>query len=89
MLQPYHSQSVTNLKKALGQIERILKMIEDEEYCMAVAQQVNAAIGLLDKTNRYMLESHLLTCGTKKLAAKKSVREKFVAEIVRIFHLTK
>ena len=89
MIDPYISRAITNLKKARGQIERIEKMIEDDKYCIDIAQQVNAALGLLKKTNNYILESHLLTCGTKKLAgSNKKSQLDFAKEIIRACNIT-
>ena len=47
----YSSKIKTNLKKVQGQIAVIEKMVDEERYCIDVAQQVNAAIGLLKQTN--------------------------------------
>lgn len=89
MIQPHKSQAVTNLKKASGQIDHILKMIEKDEYCIDIAQQVNAALGLLKKTNNHILESHLLTCGTKKLATgNQKTKQDFIKEIIRVCNVT-
>ena len=84
MIDPYKSKAVTNLKKARGQIDRLLKMIDDGEYCMDISQQINAGVGLLKKTNHYVLESHLITCSEKKLkSGKKEDKILFAEEILR------
>ena len=88
MIDPYKTQASTNLKKARTLIERISKMIDEGKYCMDIAQQVNAATGLLKKTNNYILESHLITCGGKKLSGKVEEKEKFAKELVRICNVT-
>ena len=90
MMNPYKNQAVTNLKKAKGFIDRIAKMIEEEEYCIDICQQVNAALGLLKKTNHYILESHLLTCGTKELASgSEKKRKEFAKEILRVCEVSR
>ncbi len=89
MIDPYKSRSITNLKKASGQITRVIKMIEKGQYCIDIAQQVNAALGLLKKTNNYILESHLLTCGTTKLTTgSKTKKAEFAKELVRVCSIT-
>ncbi len=86
----YKDQALTNLKKAGGVIDRVIKMIEDEEYCIDICQQVNAALGLLKKTNNYILENHLLTCGTKELGSgSEKKRKDFVKEILRACEVSK
>ena len=89
MIDPYKSKAVTNLKKVSGQIERVLKMIEQGKYCMDIAQQVNAALGLLKKTNHYVLESHLVTCSEKKLQkGDGKSKELFAEETMRACNIT-
>ena len=85
MIQPYTNQAITNLKKTRGQMDRIITMIEEEKYCIDIIQQVNAALGLLKKTNNYILESHLLTCGAKGLTeGNNESKETFAKEIIRV-----
>lgn len=89
MLKPYADKAQLNLKKVLGQVKLIQVMLEEGKYCMDIAQQVNAAIGLLKKTNDLILESHLNTCAAAKLNSKqRNVREEFVQELIRNFRVT-
>ncbi|KKQ40999.1 MAG: hypothetical protein US58_C0007G0010 [Candidatus Magasanikbacteria bacterium GW2011_GWA2_37_8] len=89
MQEPYLGKIKINLKKVEGQIKLLNKMLEDKRYCIDVAQQVNAAIGILKQTNNLILESHLNTCATSKLSSdRKGVREDFVKELVKTFNLT-
>ncbi len=88
MTEPHISKIKMNLKKAQGQLNLIQKMIEDDRYCIDVAQQVNAAIGLLKQVNTYVLESHLLCCGSEKLNSKNTKeREDFAKELVQAFSI--
>ena len=50
------------LKTSKGQIEGIIKMIEDERYCMDISHQIIAAQGLLKKANLLILKQHLSHC---------------------------
>ena len=78
-----------NLKKVEGQMRLIDKMMEEKRYCIDIAQQVNAAMGLLKQVNNLILESHLLSCGTEKLADKsQSKRLAFSQELIKTFNLT-
>ena len=88
MIDPYKSKALINLKKASGQINRIIRMIDEEKYCIDIAQQVNAAMGLLKKTNTYILESHLKTCCSKKLASGPTAAKKAFAEVLQVFDIT-
>jgi len=89
MIEPYADKIQLNLKKVQGQISLIQKMIDEGKYCVDVAQQVNAAVGMLKKANDLILESHLNTCAAHKLnSRKKEERENFVKELIHNFRIT-
>ncbi|QHI72718.1 metal-sensing transcriptional repressor [Aminipila terrae] len=50
------------LKTARGQIEGIIKMVEDDRYCIDISQQLMATAALLNTTNREVLSAHLKSC---------------------------
>lgn len=88
MIEPYKKKTSLNLRKARGQIGRILTMIEDERYCIDIIQQCNAAIGMIRQANNFMLESHLHTCGKKIASPSKQESKKFIKEIIQAYNLT-
>ena len=47
------------LKTCRGQIDGIIKMIEDERYCIDISNQIISAQGLLKKSNSMILKNHL------------------------------
>ncbi|AFS77219.1 copper-sensing transcriptional repressor CsoR [Gottschalkia acidurici 9a] len=55
-------KAVTLLKTSKGQIEAVIKMIEDDRYCVDIANQILAAKGLLEKANLKILEQHIKSC---------------------------
>lgn len=50
------------LKTSKGQIEGIIKMIEDGRYCVDISNQIIAAQSLLKKANLLILKQHLSHC---------------------------
>ena len=52
-------KALQSLKTARGQIDGIIKMIEDERYCVDISNQIMAAQSLLRKAN---LTIHLHSC---------------------------
>ncbi|HLC69947.1 MAG TPA: metal-sensing transcriptional repressor [Patescibacteria group bacterium] len=89
MIEPYHNKVAINLKKANGQLRRVEKMIEEQKYCLDIAQQINAAIGLLKQANSYIMESHMLSCGVEKLKSKdRGERLEFVKRMMQTFSIT-
>lgn len=55
-------KAVLMLKTCRGQIDAVLKMIDDGRYCMDVANQILAAEALLRKANRLILKQHMEHC---------------------------
>jgi len=75
-------QSVNLLKTARGQIEGIIKMLEEDRYCVDVSNQILASIALLKKANLKILDQHIKTC-VKNAFVEGSGDEK-VDEIINI-----
>jgi len=50
------------LKTARGQVEAILRMVEEDRYCIDVSKQILAALALLKKANLLILKQHMNTC---------------------------
>ena len=50
------------LKTARGQLDGILKMVEEDRYCVDISQQVMATEALLNRVNREILAAHLRGC---------------------------
>lgn len=55
-------KALANLKTARGQIDGIIRMIEDGRYCIDVSNQISASSALLKKANLHILNGHLQTC---------------------------
>ena len=55
-------KAIQCLKTSKGQIEGIIKMIEDERYCIDISNQIIEAQGLLKKANMHILKQHLNHC---------------------------
>ena len=68
------------LKTARGQLDGILKMVEEDRYCIDISQQVMATEALLNRVNREILKAHLEGC--VKQAATAADREAKIEELV-------
>lgn len=68
------------LKTARGQLEGIIKMVEDDRYCIDISQQVMATGAILNKVNKEILAAHLKHC--VKEAGSEQEREEKIDEFV-------
>ena len=50
------------LKTARGQMDGIIKMVEEDRYCLEVSSQIMAAQSILKKANRLVLKAHMNSC---------------------------
>lgn len=57
-----HAQVNRLLKTARGQIDGILKMVEEDRYCLEISGQIMAADAILRRANREVLQAHLDRC---------------------------
>ena len=64
------------LRTAKGQIEGILKMMEEGRYCIDISNQISAASALLKKANVEILQGHLNSCLKTAIENNDSIDEK-------------
>ena len=57
-----HAQIQLLLKTARGQIDGILKMVEEDRYCLDVSNQLMSTQSILKKANRMVLRAHMDCC---------------------------
>ena len=50
------------LKTARGQIDGVLKMMEEDKYCVDIANQIMAADAILKKAYREIIRAHMQGC---------------------------
>lgn len=68
------------LKTARGQIDGILRMVEEDRYCIDVSQQLMATEAILNKVNKEILTAHLKNCVAQ--AETEQEREQKIDELV-------
>lgn len=57
-----HSQVRKYLSIAKGQLDGIIKMIDEDRYCLDISDQLMATRALLKKTNNLILKNHIDNC---------------------------
>ena len=50
------------LKTARGQMDGIIKMVEEDRYCIDISTQVMATEAMLNRANKEILTAHLKHC---------------------------
>ena len=70
------------LKTARGQLDGLLKMVEDDRYCIEISNQIMATQAILRNVNREVLHAHLGSCVEE--AFEKGDSHKKIQEIMDI-----
>ena len=81
-----HAQVTRLLKTARGQIDGILKMVEEDRYCLDVSSQIMAAQSILKKANRMVRGAHW-ECGVGEGVASGSPDAMLVELAVLLYKL--
>ena len=50
------------LKTAKGQVDGVLKMVDEDRYCIDIYNQISAAEAVLKKARREVLKAHFKSC---------------------------
>jgi CsoR family transcriptional regulator, copper-sensing transcriptional repressor len=79
-----HKERVAHrLKITKGQLEKVIRMVEEDKYCIDVLHQLNAVGCALKQTQSIILEDHLKTCTQD--AIKSGDADKAIKEIMTVF----
>jgi len=71
------------LKIARGQIEAVIKMIDDDKYCIDILHQMQAVESGLKETGNLLLENHLKSCVADSISKGKT--EEAISEVMEVF----
>ena len=82
MLDAVKNDTLLSLKTARGQLDGIVKMVEEGRYCIDISKQILSAQSLLKKANLEVLKGHIRTCVAD--AIKKGEAEEKIEEIFGI-----
>jgi DNA-binding FrmR family transcriptional regulator len=73
------------LKIAKGQIDGVLKMIDEDRYCIDIVMQISASRAVLHRTIKEVLKGHMNSCVLDSFSSggKKEKQEK-INEIITV-----
>lgn len=71
------------LKIARGHLEKVINMVDKQEYCIDIIHQSQAVQKALEETDNAILENHLRTCASD--AIRKGNEEEAINEVMNVF----
>lgn len=80
-----NQKALLNFKKAKSHVDKVIKMIENGDYCIDVMQQNLAVIGLLKSAHQTLMEGHLNTCFKNAMNTNNEKRkQEMIEEILKV-----
>ncbi len=77
---------LNRLKSIDGHLRGVIRMVEDDAYCIDVIQQLQAVQGAVGRVASVLLEDHLQTCVTHVIQGNDSdERTRVIGELLRLF----
>lgn len=62
-----HKKILNRLNRIKGQISGVIKMVEEDKYCLEISNQLMAISSAINATNREVLSAHLQSCAKDAL----------------------
>jgi DNA-binding FrmR family transcriptional regulator len=85
---PQKTKALIGFKKTKGLLEKIIRMIETDEYCINIMQQNLAAIGLLRSAHEMLMTGHLNSCFKSAFETKNIKKQQMMTnEILKVTKL--
>lgn len=63
-----NEEALKRLKRAQGQVNGIIRMVEANKYCIDILTQISAARAALDKAGMVILKNHIEHCVSDAIA---------------------
>ena len=80
------SPTINRLRRIEGQVRGVIRMLEEERYCIDVLHQIQAVKAALLRAESEILKDHAATCVESAIASGDGeVQREKVAELVALF----
>jgi DNA-binding FrmR family transcriptional regulator len=77
---------LNRLKSVEGHLRGVIRMVEEDAYCMDVIKQLQAIQGAIGRVNALVLQDHLQTCVTTAIRGDEPAeRERVIGELLALF----
>lgn len=81
--------TLRRLKTIEGHLRGVIRMVEEEAYCIDVIRQVQAVEAALNKVSAQILEGHLNSCVITAIRGDDPAeRERVLKEITEVFEMS-
>ncbi len=78
-----HLKHLVQLKRIEGQVRGVIKMIEEQRYCIDILQQMKALRSSLFSIEKKILSEHLDSCVQKAFDSKKKKDSQLVVDEIK------
>ncbi len=79
-------EAIHRLKSVAGHVNGIIRMLEEDRYCIDVIKQIQAAQTALARVSESILEAHLRTCVTTAIQGDDvAERERVLSEVIEVY----
>jgi DNA-binding FrmR family transcriptional regulator len=84
----HNADVLKRLKSAEGHLRGVIRMVEEDVYCIDVIRQVQAVQAALNKINATILENHLNSCVITAIRGESpNDRERVLREIADVYEM--
>lgn len=77
-------QVLNLLKTSRGQMDGIIKMLEDDRYCVDISKQILSVQALLKKANLKIIDQHIKHCVKEAFTVGENAGNEKVDEIIKL-----
>ncbi|MCC6300432.1 MAG: metal-sensitive transcriptional regulator [Anaerolineales bacterium] len=81
--------TLRRLKTIEGHLRGVIRMVEEDAYCIDVIRQIQAVDAALNKVSTQILENHLNSCVITAIQGNdKKERQRVLKEITEVFEMS-
>jgi DNA-binding FrmR family transcriptional regulator len=85
-----NANTLRRLRIIEGHLRGVIRMVEEDQYCIDVIRQIQAIDSALSKVSTQILENHLNSCVIDAIKGNNpKERERVLKEITEVFDMSK
>ena len=84
-----NNNTIRRLKTIEGHLRGVIRMVDEDAYCIDVIRQIQAVEAALNKVSSKILEDHLNSCVITAIQGNdRQERERVLKEITEVFEMS-